>query len=205
MILSRLPIRNIANEKLIVHVEPWGEQYPLISNELVELVFYGPEGGTPDICVGNSELFVYGWQQSQVFVLKNNLCVAQPSLLSVIEKLSASTQVDRSLLDLEPELIEFSQYQLDKAEAWDDAGKDAARLALNRTVQMFHRVDNDQFVWEFCEKILQSRGVFLADDDTRKQLFLQAVRAQDSVDKLLAEWPEISAGKLSQLNNTAKN
>ena len=192
MILSRVPIRNVRSSDLTVHVEPWGEQHVLSNDDLLELVFYGPVGGYPEINVGESEIFVYGWQESQVFVLKDNLCLSQPGLLKIIERLSASEGIDKSRLDLEPDIVESAQYQLDKAESWDAAGRDAAFTAVSKIAPSFRNLQNDRFVWLFCETVLHSRGVFLQPNERKYKEFLQTFKDSGDFVAVLTSWHHVS-------------
>jgi hypothetical protein len=193
MIVRRIPIRNVLTRDVKVHVEPWGEQHVLVSDELLELVFYGPTGGKPEIHAGEYEIYVYGWDESRVFVLKNNLCLSQPSLLKIIERLSASQKIDRSRLELERDMIDFAQFQLDKAESWDVAGREAAFTAVSKVAPLFRNLDNDKFVWAFCETVLHSRGMFLREDESKYNDFVQAFRDSRDFVAVLNNWHNESA------------
>ena len=192
MIVRRIPIRNVRSGDLTVHVEPWGEQHILTKDELLELVFYGPDGGKPEINVGDAEIFVYGWQESRVFVLKDNLRLAQPSLLKIIERLSASEKIDNSRLVLEPDSIDFAQYQLDKAASWDAAGREAAFTAVAKVAPLFRNLHNDRFVWVFCETVLHSRGVFLQPNESKYKDFFQAFKDSGDFVAALTSWHHAS-------------
>lgn len=188
MITRRIPIRNVSSENLTVHVEPWGEQHVLTTDESLELVYYGPSGGKPEIDIGNGEVFVHGWQESRVFVLRNNLCVSQPTLLKIIERVARSEGLEMSRLKLEPDIIDYAQYVLDTAESWNAAGREAAFNAVQKVAPLFSNLENDQFVWSFCQAVLHSRGVFLYEDDQKYNLFFQTLRDTGDLSAVLANW-----------------
>lgn len=193
MIVRRVPIRNASSRKLGICVEPWGERYELGSGESLMLVFYGPAGGAPEILVDDSDITVYGWEKCQVFVLKDDVCVSQPSVLDVIRRMFFAHQIDPTKVKLDGELIDYAQCQLDASPAWDKYGKEAALVAVSRLAPLFVEPLSEDIVWAFCQRILHSRGVFLRDDKPRFRKFLQALKKHRGKPfDVLAKWSEAS-------------
>jgi hypothetical protein len=194
MIVREVPIRNASSRKLGICVEPWGEWHELQSGESLKLVFYGPSGGAPETVIDELDIAVYGWEKSQVFVLKDDICVSQPSLLEIIRRLFVSNHIDPTRFKLDPELIDYAQSELDAAPAWDENGQLAAFTAVSRLAPLFGKLLCESVVWEFCQRVLHSRGVFLRNDKRWFRKFFQAIekRRSDPFD-VLAKWFEASA------------
>ena len=193
MIVTRIPIRNVIATDLTVHVEPWGEQHVLREDESLEVVFYGPASGKPEILIGDSGISVYAWEDCRVFVLRNNLCVSQPGLIKVIDRICASEGIDKSNLKLEPDIIDYAQRQLDKAEAWDADGRKAAFQAVAKVAPLLSRLGNELLVWRFSQTVLHSRGIFLHEDTSKYREFFSVLeRSSGDLEQFLTDWHDAS-------------
>lgn len=206
MIVRNVPIRNATSHDFTVCVEPWGERHSLQSGESLRLVFYGPSGGDAEIVVDEGDVSVYGWQSSQVFVVKDDICISQPSLVKVIPRLFDAHNIDPTKVDLEPDLIEYAQRQLDAAPAWDKHGREAAFMAVSRLAPLFRKLRNDAFVWAFCEQVLHSRGVFLRQDRRRFQRFIAETKKQHGKPHaILANWFRASVRSAKAAENVMED
>ena len=189
----KLPIRNTRSSNLKVHVEPWGEQVVLAENEVLELVFYGPKGGKPEIDIASEEVLVHGWESSRVFILRNNLCIIQPALIDIIKRLAQSKSVSLANFALDSDVLEYSQVNLDSAVSWDADGRYAAFQAVNRTAPMLGNLENNEIVWAYCESVLHSRGIFLSEDVGRRKAFFNELKNSGDLLEYLVKWYEESA------------
>lgn len=86
--------------------------------------------------------------------------------------------------------MEFIQAQLDSSPAWVSPGRDAAVLAVSRLAPLLLTSTGDQaFVWDVCQHVLRSRGVFWAPDaDTIERFFHQVKFEPDELFNTLSKW-----------------
>ena len=68
----RLLIINTKGFPVAFHLEPWGEVYELRPEEQVSLVYRGPEGGYPEVAVGEDAIETWGWVGSTVRLFKDD-------------------------------------------------------------------------------------------------------------------------------------
>lgn len=164
MFVDQFPIRNVHKSvSLTVHIEPWGEQHVVPPKATIEVVFFGRTHGVPSIDWRDSNIFVHGWCESQFFVLIDGAPFEQESLKSMITRLAIDDGIDPGDLQIDSEVLEFSQFQLDKAIKWNESGQEAARMAISKIGSCI--VGHEQLWKNFCDRVLQSRGVFLPDDE----------------------------------------
>ena len=58
----RTRIQNRTTECLVVHVEPWGDQIPLLPDAACRLEFESPKQGEAEIHIEAGNVMVYGWE-----------------------------------------------------------------------------------------------------------------------------------------------
>lgn len=68
----RLLIVNTKTVPVAFHLEPWGEVYELQPQGQVSLVYRGPEGGHPEVAVGDEFIETWGWVGSTVRAFKDD-------------------------------------------------------------------------------------------------------------------------------------
>lgn len=195
MIVSRIPIRNVTNHDLTVHIEPWGEQHVLVSEDTLDLVFYSLKLGLPEFVVDNLQISVYGWEGCSFKVLKNNLCVVQSSLIDIIKRLCLTHGIAESALELDPELLEYAQVVFDASPLWEKSGIDAGFDVVCRIAPLLSKLNDDAFLWHFCQTVLYSRGVFLREDATRQKELIVLIHndranAANEITRRLTAWYE---------------
>ena len=61
-------LQNASKKKVQVHVEPWGDEYPLQPGEKLRVVGSGPAGGELEVSWTEDRVTVYGWSGSTVKV-----------------------------------------------------------------------------------------------------------------------------------------
>lgn len=201
MSVNRIPIRNVTDHDLNIHIEPWGERHVLVANDSLDVVFYSQKQGLPEVLCGDGEVSIYGWEGCEFFVLRKNLCVEQPGLADVIRQLCPKHGIPESMIADALEWLEFGrqfdnedpQMQIDASYAWDETGREAAFSAVRLVAPMLSKSDDDNFVWNFCQKVLHSRGIFLSEDKPRKDALLDAFRnctgkSQDEITRQLNDW-----------------
>ena len=59
-----ISIRNTTPRNMVVHIEPWGVQNVVKSDESYEFDLQGPNDETLEIEYGEGEIKVYGWSDS---------------------------------------------------------------------------------------------------------------------------------------------
>jgi hypothetical protein len=71
----RMPINEIAlritnsqAQDLIVHLEPWGEQYRMAAGATFKVDAKGPDGDNLELEYGDGRITVYGWSGSTVAI-----------------------------------------------------------------------------------------------------------------------------------------
>jgi hypothetical protein len=68
----RLLVVNTKSVTVTFVLEPWGETYELRPEEQVSLVYRGPEGGYPEVAVGDDVIETWGWVGSTVRLFKDD-------------------------------------------------------------------------------------------------------------------------------------
>jgi hypothetical protein len=63
---QRLHLENSQSANILLHLEPWGEQYPMQPGSVFELRAKGPRGDGLYVELGNGEIAVWGWSGSSV-------------------------------------------------------------------------------------------------------------------------------------------
>jgi hypothetical protein len=59
-----LALRNSLGSKVMVHLEPWGDQFSVEPGAILEVEMSGPTGGCLEIEVSEGAITVYGWEGS---------------------------------------------------------------------------------------------------------------------------------------------
>lgn len=183
MILHRTVLRSGDYSTLTVHVEPWGERHTIDPGCEIEIIFYGPQRGKAEVVVSENELMIYGWEGTDVFVLRNNMCVSQPSLELILRVISNSAGIETSPVAEfpPPEMLEYAQAMLDSAPFWDKEGREAALFAISKLSEEVCRVASESVAVEFCNHVLHSRGIFIPTLTVANTDFLEALRKGDAV------------------------
>jgi hypothetical protein len=63
---QRLQLENSQSTSLLLHLEPWGEQYPMEPGSVFEVRAKGPRGDGLYVELGNDEVAVWAWSESSV-------------------------------------------------------------------------------------------------------------------------------------------
>ncbi|MBC7967239.1 MAG: hypothetical protein H7Z17_15095 [Fuerstia sp.] len=79
-------------------------------------------------------------------------------------------------MELEPDLLEYSQVVFDASPSWGKSGVEAAFQVICRIAPLLSKLNNDDFLWHFCQTVLYLRGVFLSEDTTRKGELIAMIR-----------------------------
>lgn len=61
-------LQNSSKKNVRVHVEPWGDEYPLAPGEKLRVVGSGPAGGELEVQWTEDRVTVHGWSGSTVKV-----------------------------------------------------------------------------------------------------------------------------------------
>jgi hypothetical protein len=69
----RLQFRNSENKERILHLEPWGEQYPMVPGDVFELIARGPNGGGLELEIENGAIMLWAWSGSTVWLFHNGV------------------------------------------------------------------------------------------------------------------------------------
>jgi hypothetical protein len=70
MIAFTLKVVNTHPHPMTLVLEPWGETFSMAVGAQVEIDWYGPEGGTPEVVLAEETVTVWGWEGS-VATLRN--------------------------------------------------------------------------------------------------------------------------------------
>ncbi len=196
MIVRGTTIRNPNVEPLIVIVEPWGEQHQVASQESIRVVMYCDRDGEPEVSVEKNSVSIYGWAGSDFLVVKNNVCVDQPDLRTVIRWVWRSESFQPTIDDESSTFqLHFAQDELDTSPYWDEKGRRAALTAVSSVAPLLGS-SRQQLTWQFCQHVLFRRGVFLEDDPTRKQKFFKAItKSFEDIYRVLDGWHQVPSGK----------
>jgi hypothetical protein len=198
MILHRTTIENSHSYALTVVIEPWGEEHVLSPSDSLEVVLYGPSGGAAELRLEQRVATVFGWEGSELYVLKQMVPVVQPSL----ERLIRTVTGDAPWLTepgLETENLEYTQVTLDSCPAWNAEGVAAAFTAVARMAAELHANGLDKkSIWEVAQLVLKSRGVFLQNLSKKQTAFCRAIVSAESSDNSLRHLLESWSKKLAE-------
>jgi hypothetical protein len=87
LIRFRQQIRNPGDSLFVVILEPWADRFELKSEETIDIEFVGPETGQPEVLPYPGELAIYGWDGSEVVVLKDGrLAMRQPTVNEIVRQ-----------------------------------------------------------------------------------------------------------------------
>jgi hypothetical protein len=170
LIRHRQQIRNPSDQLLVVVVEPWADRFELKAEETIDIVFVGPEAGQPEVLPYPGELIIYGWDGSEVVVLKDgSMAAQQPSVSEIVrqefqiaEKLVRRTEtrwpveeitiVDQKL-DIDTDMsVESQEF------ACDLAGYLVCELATT-----LERSDAAAaLLWQIADRVVGRKGIVLA-------------------------------------------
>jgi hypothetical protein len=195
MIVRGTTFRNPHDQPLEVIVEPWGEQHQMLPQESIRVVFYSVSDGEPEITVDKNCISIYGWAGADFLVVKNNVCVDQPDLRSVIRRLWRSESVQPSI-DHEDSMYQLhsAQDELDCCPYWDEKGRRAALSVVSRVAPLL-RSSRQQLIWQFCQHVLFRRGVFLEENRAQKQQFFDAMdKGFEDRYSILDSWHQVPSG-----------
>jgi hypothetical protein len=70
-VIKSVNVRNAGSDSITVCVEPWGDEYSLNRDEILQVVFDATEPGEPEVLHQPDRVLVYGWPTAAVRVLKN--------------------------------------------------------------------------------------------------------------------------------------
>ncbi len=195
MIVRGTIIRNPHAEPLMVIVEPWGEQHQVAPQEAIRVVFHCDRDGEPEVSAEKNLISIYGWAGSDFLVVKNNVCVDQPDLRTVIRWIWKSESVQPSIDDENTIKLQFAQDELDTSPYWDEKGRQAALTAVSMVAPLLPS-RRQQLTWRFCQHVLFRRGVFLEDDHTRMQQFFKALtKSYEDIYGVLDGWHQVPTGQ----------
>lgn len=168
MTVERFRYTNRSSREIAVWIEPWGEKYAVGPNQSIVIVFYGLEIPHDDIEIiaGESgEVWIYGRAETEVFVLRENVCVSQPAIREIVlraaEKYSVSAEEVERIIWNEKVSFDFSQHFLDSAPEWNADGEKSSILVAEKIgTILLSELKNRDLVWEFCLEVLHLRGIF---------------------------------------------
>ena len=197
MIVRGTTIRNSNVEPLMVFVEPWGEQHQVAPQDSIRVVFYCARDGEPEVSVEKHSISIYGWAGSDFLVVKNNVCVDQPDLRTVIRWVWRSEAVRPLMTDDDENTfkLQYAQDELDTSPYWDENGRRAALTAVSMLAPLLGTM-RPQLTWQFCQHVLHRRGVFLQDDEPRMQKFIKSLTNEfEDIYGVLDGWHQVPSGK----------
>jgi hypothetical protein len=61
---QKTTIRNSSTVKIVLHIEPWGDELALLPNKDMEIEFDGPEDGHIVVVYEIGHISIYGWHGS---------------------------------------------------------------------------------------------------------------------------------------------
>lgn len=125
LVRQMLRVHNPGESSLLVWLEPWSERFELTPKESLELVFVGPDTGSPEVLPRRDEVSVYGWAGSEFLAFKNGrLAGRQPTVKEIVlqeldiakervgiasDSFVADIAMLQQFLDAEPDLNATSQ------------------------------------------------------------------------------------------------
>ena len=161
---------------LAVWVEPWSERFEVAPQTALDVAFWGPIGGIPEIMPHRGGVVVYGWVGSEFIALQNSRVAGAASTVEEIirqELEIAKAEIQRTaepwpsgdlanaqlLLDQDPEVNSTSQ---------KTACEVAAIVARSLAECLATSDTSRSLIWEIARRLVRTRGLFLADLENEK-------------------------------------
>jgi len=183
LIRHRQQVRNPNEQLFVVVLEPWADRFELKAEETIDIVFVGPEAGQPEVLPYPGELTIYGWDGSEVVVLKDGRMAAhQPSVSEIVQQefQIAEEQIRRTETRWPAEEIALVNQKLDfysdmSVESQEFACNLASHLAcdLSTTLECSDAAAN--LLWQIADRVVGRQGIVLAATN-RNELKLAAWR-----------------------------
>jgi hypothetical protein len=67
---DRLRLQNSDKVDMILHLEPWGEQFAMSAGTTLEIIAKGPDGDCLEIVFEDNNVLVYAWTGSVISVFQ---------------------------------------------------------------------------------------------------------------------------------------
>ena len=170
LIRFRHQVRNPGGSLLAVILEPWADRFELKPKETVDIVFVGPENGQTEILPYPDELAIYGWDGSEVVVLKDGrLAMLQPTVNEIVrQELQISERVVRRTETRWPaEEIEMVDQKLQfdsdlSLESQEFACRLASQLVCELSTTLVRSDAAASLLWQIADRVVGKQGIVLA-------------------------------------------
>ncbi len=152
----------------ILWLEPWADRFELTRDDLVEIVFVGPDTGVPGIAVKQEELSIYPWGNAEVVVFKNGRIAGdRPTVQEIIrqEYEIAGERLPQSFEENVFADVAAFQEWLDMADL-NSLNQLTARNIISelidRVVANLEMTDQTaKLLWQIAARTLRTQGVIL--------------------------------------------
>ena len=192
-----LPIISSANSRRTLTLEPWADDFPLMPNEQLVVVFVGPEGGEPSIELGDDWIAVYGWPDSEAFVFQGDhrIGVFTADLGQIIKqelelgncRRRSGSPPDTALASL----AEEAQWKICSAEFGSESASNFAAYWATQIADLLYNLVLEPgesaatLIWNVSTKILNVAGFTLPmPETTRLRQFLEEARIEKKLPKV---------------------
>jgi len=175
LVRKTLRVHNPSERVLVIWLEPWAERHELTPQQSLEIVFFGPTTGSPEISPRADEISIYGWEGSAAIAIKNGqLAARQPSLDEIVrqEFEIAGGQVERTEMPLPANEIALTQRMLDADHKLNTESQElVCELAGHVTCDLAPTVKKSsvatEMLWQIASRLVGTKGLVLAAPDPR--------------------------------------
>jgi hypothetical protein len=175
LVRKTLRVHNPSDRLLVVWLEPWAERHELTPQQVLDIVFFGPTTGSPEISPSANEISIYGWEGSMAIALKNGtLAARQPTVEEIVrqEFEIAGGQIERTEIPLPEQELALMQRMLDADYKLTCESQElVCELAGHATCELASTVKKSsaatEMLWQIAGRLVGTKGLVLAASDLR--------------------------------------
>lgn len=189
--VASIRVCNANDSPLVLCLEPWGREYQLKSEQVVQIVFEAKTPGEPEVIWESNRVVAYGWEGSIAHVFSDgvNLDDDGAALEALIAEIFGRYGLGERFQQVTPDLINdltYAQERLDHCVDWSKESQEAACLAagivacpLAKSLGSSKAVSDA--IYSLCQSILASRGRALKKDKDIAAELLNAATSEDEL------------------------